>query len=333
MAEQGPIMRALSRRRFGALALGATAALAGRATAAARWRLATPYPEGNFQTLSTQFFAEDLARESKGRLAIDVYANDSLMPFDSIASSVMGNQLELGEIQLSWLGPSLPVAEVDSVPFLASTYGEARQLWAASRPVFQRLFGRFNLVLLKAVPWPPVGLASRTRLAQVSDLAGRRFLVTSPVTRAFAQAVGAQPVELSPAMAPAAFGAGQFDALFVPAVEGLGQGPAKGVVYYDIGAWLPKNAVIMSNLLYETLSTEDQEMLLQLAETAEARGWTASQQEYDRRGATLSRLGIALEAPSPALLQGLRSIGDGLARDWLGRAGYDGEDILRAYRN
>lgn len=327
----------LSRRTFFLIPAGAAALrLAPRAAAAIRWRLATPYPEGNFQTLSTQFFAEDLARESKGRLAIDVYPNDSLMPFGSIAPAVMGNQLELGEIQLSWLGPWLAAAEVDSVPFLATGYAEARQLWAASRPVFQRLFGRLNLVLLKAVPWPPVGLASRQRLAGTGDLAGRRFLVTNAITRAFAKAVGAQPVELSPAQAPAAFLAGQVDALFLPVAEGLGApagGSPGGLVYYDLGAWLPKNAVVMSNALYETLASKDQELLLHLAETAELRGWAASEQEYDRRAATLSRLGIASETPSPALLQGLRDIGDDLARDWLARAGYDGEDILRAYRS
>jgi len=331
---------ALSRRRFGVLAAAAAGAGLGlmgsgpsrRAQAATRWRLATPYPEGNFQTLSTQFFAEDLARESKGRLTIDVYPNDSLMGFDRILPAVMGNQLELGEIQLSWLGPWLAAAEVDSVPFLAGTYEEARKLWAASRPVFQRTLGRLNLVVLKAVPWPPVGLASRMRLAHVGDLAGRRFLVTSPITRAFAMAVGAQPVELSPAQAPAAFAQGQFDALFVPAVEGLGQVPA-GTVYHDVGAWLPKNAVVMANQLYETLASKDQELLVQLAGVAELRGWAASQQEYDRRAATLGRLGIAFEQPSADLMQGLRGIGDLLARDWLARAGFDGEDILRAYRS
>jgi TRAP-type transport system periplasmic protein len=327
-------LRPLSRRQFGLLLAAATVGESARGAGAAnRWRLATPYPEGNFQTLSTQFFAEDLARESKGRLAIDVYPNDSLMPFGSIASAVMGNQLELGEIQLSWLGPWLAAAEVDSVPYLAIDYAEARKLWAASRPVFQRLFGRLNLVLLKAVPWPPVGLASRQRLAEIGDLAGRRFLVTGPVTRGFAKAVGAQPVELSPAQAPAAFLAGQYDALFVPVAQGLGPVPAGGIVYYDVGAWLPKNAVVMSNALYETLASKDQELLVQLAETAELRGWAASQQEYERRAATLAQLGIASEAPSPALLQGLRGIGDDLARDWLARAGFDGEDILRAYRN
>ena len=325
----------LTRRDFARLAAGtAVAGLAGRGAAAAtRWRLATPYPEGNFQTLSTQFFAEDLAQASDGRLAIDVYPNDSLMPFDRIAPAVMGNQLELGEIQLSWLGQWLAAAEVDSVPFIATSYAEARQLWGASRPVFQRLFGRLNLVLLKAVPWPPVGLASRVPLNQVESLSGRRFLVTSPIARAFAQAVGAQPVELSPAQAPAAFAAGQFDALFVPAVEGLGPLPQGGLVYYDVGAWLPKNAVIMSNAIYETLASKDQEMLLELAGAAEARGWGASQQEYDQRNATLQRLGVAVEPPSATLMQGLRSIGDKLARDWLARAGYDGEDILRAYRS
>jgi len=323
----------LSRRSFGGLALGSLAGLARSARAAPTWRLATPYAEGNFQTLSTVIFAEEVARETSGRLVIDVYPNDSLLPAERILPAVMSGEIDLGEVQLAWLSPWVAAAEVDTVPFLATTYAEARQLWNASRQVFLRTFGRLNLVPLKAVPWPPVGLASRVPLGHVGDLAGRRFLVTSPITRGFAQAVGALPVELPPAQAGAAFAQGQFDALFAPVVEGLGRFQAPSpLYYYDVGAWLPKNAVVMSNALYETLSSADQGLLIALAEASEERAWEASRQEYERRLVTLANLGATVETPSPALMDGLREIGNRLALDWLARAGFDGEDILRAYR-
>jgi TRAP-type C4-dicarboxylate transport system substrate-binding protein len=145
--------------------------------------------------------------------------------------------------------------------------------------------------------------------------------------------VGAQPVELPPAQAGAAFAQGQFDALFAPVVEGLTRFQAPSpLYYYDVGAWLPKNAVVMSNALYETLSSADQGLLIALAEANEARAWAASRQEYERRLVTLAGLGATVETPASALMEGLREIGNRLALDWLARAGFDGEDILRAYR-
>lgn len=331
-----PSFFSLDRRRTLTL-LGAAAGLAAlplRARAAGPWRLASAWPEGNFQTLTTQLFAEDVATNTGGRQRVEVYANASLYPHDQIAGAVGSGAVELGELQLAWLGSQLPVAEADSVPFLAVGYEEARELWRASRNVFFIAFARLNLIPLYAVPWPPVGLLSRFPLVEAGDLAGRRFLAGNAVARQFAEAVGAKPVMLEPTQALAAYNQDQFDAAFVPAVEGLAGGGIVGdAYYYDVGAWVPKNGVVMNKALYEAQSTQTQEQVIAAAEQAEQRGWVASQQEYATRLAAVRRLGIAVETPSPALRESLRDIGTTLAIDWLARAGRDGEDLLRQYRS
>lgn len=327
----------LSRRRFAALAGAAAAApfvLPFAARAATTWRLAGAYPEGNYQTLTTQFFAEDLANATGGSHAVEVYANGSLYAHDAIADAVAGGQVELGEIQLAWLGPRLPVAEVDAVPFLATTYEEALRLWQASRVVFQRAFAGVGLVPLYAVPWPPVGLASRVPLNGIADLAGRRFYANNAITRRFAELVGAKPVEVEPNRVVEAFEAGAFDALFAPVVEGIARSaPSQPLTFYDVGAWLPKNAVVMAKSVYEPLSTQTQEQLIAVAEAAEQRGWAASRLEYQNRLTTLEGYGVAVIPPGEALVGELREVGMTLAREWLTRAGFYGEDVLRGYRN
>ena len=326
----------LDRRGFG-LALGAAGLLTAmpRAAAAARpWRLASAWPDGNFQTLTTQIFADDFAAAMGGRQRIEVYSNSSLYPLEQIAGAVGSGQIEMGELLFAWLGNQLPVAEADSIPFLAVGYGEARELWRASRNVFALAFARLNLIPIHAVPWPPIGLFSRLPLAEAADLSGHRFLATSGVTERFAILVGAQPVRLAPNQALAAYRQGQFDAAFVPAVEGLEQGPLPApTYYYDVGAWVPKNGVVMNKALYEAQSTATQEILIAAGERAEAAGWAASQQEYANRIALLRSLGVVFETPSPALSESLRDVGTQLAIDWLGRAGRDGEDLLRQYRS
>jgi len=320
----------LPRRRALGL-LGASALLPwlpARAVAAPqRWRLAGAYPENNFQSLTTRIFAEDLAIASGNRFVIDIYANGSLLPHDRIADAVASGEVDLGEVRLAWLGPRLPAAEVDSVPFLATNYQEARRLWQASHGIFQLTFGPLGLVPLMAVPWPPVGLASRQPLASAADLAGRRFVAAGGMTQRFAELLGAQPVST------AALQSGQFDAFFTPAGDVAARAtPGQALYYYDIGAWLPKNAVIMSQRLYETLTTKDQELLNGVAEMAEARGWAASEQEHRYRLTSLAGQGVIIEQPSPALLEGLREAGYQVAVEWLARAGFYGEELLRAYR-
>ncbi len=327
----------VTRRGFAAGLAGAglLSLLPGAARAKARaWRLASAWPDNNFQTLTTRFFAEDFGASLQGKQAIEVYSNGSLYAHDQIASAVGSGAVELGELQLAWLGNQLPVAEADSVPFLAIGYQEARELWRASRNVFFTAFARLNLIPVYAVPWPPVGLFSRFPLTEASDLAGRRFLATSPVIQRFAALVGAQPVAVEPLQALNAFNQGQFDAGFAPAVEGLGQGGlAPPVYYYDFGAWVPKNGVVMNKALYEAQSTSTQELLIAAGERAEAAGWAASQQEYANRLALLRGLGVMVESSSPALQSSLRDVGTQLAIDWLARAGRDGQDLLRQYRS
>lgn len=333
------IPAALSRRDFaaalGGLALGAGAlAAAPRAFAAGPWRLASAWPEGNYQTLATQLFAEDVEQSLGGRQRVEVYSNGTLFPLDQIAGAVGSGQVEMGELLFAWLGGQLPVAEADSIPFLAVGYGEARELWRASRNVFALAFARLNLVPLYAVPWPPVGLFSRYPVVEASDLSGRRFLATSAVTERFAILVGAQPVRLAPAEALAGYNQGLFDAAFVPAVEGFGSGLlAQPTYYYDVAAWVPKNGVVMNKALYEAQPTSTQEILIAAAERAEAAGWAASQQEYANRLALVRSMGALVETPSPALHASLRDVGTALAIDWLGRAGSDGENLLRQYRS
>lgn len=333
-------LRACDRRGFtrlaalGALALAGTACLPlARAGAVQTLRLPTAYPDGAFQTLIARFFAEDVNSRLRNVLSVEVYTDGSLLSWDRIAPAITSGQVEMGLIRLSWLGPTLPVAEVDAVPFLATNYAEARKLWQASRPIFLRAFATVGLVPLYAVPWPPVGLVSRTPLGSAGDLAGRRFGVTSSMTENFATAAVATPVRLNPGEALSALAGNRVDLLFMPPAQGLVGGPLPDpLYYYDIGAWLPKDGVVMSKGVYEPLNTATQETLQAAAGAAEEHGWQASQQEHNSRLSALRSRGVILQTPSTDLMEGLKAIGKTVARTWLRRAGFEGEDVLRGYR-
>lgn len=341
--DQGEIAHAhsaLTRRGFG-LALGGALcgasllAAAPRAFAAAKpWRLASAWPDDNYQTLTTRFFAEDFGDQMKGKQTIEVYSNGSLFAREQIANAVAAGQVELGEFQLVWLGDQLPVAEAASVPFLAVGYSEARALWLASRQTFITVLGRLNLFPVYGVPWPPVGLLSRYPLDDAMDLAGRRFLTTSGQIERFAEAVGAKALRQDPAQAMATFRQGDFDAAFVQSIEGIGEGGLMPpLYYYDVQAWLPMNVVLMNKALYEAQSTSTQEILIDAADRAQYSGWAASQQEFANRLAMLRARGVTVQQPSANLAKSLRDVGLELAKQWLARAGVDGQDLLRAYRS
>src|SRR3984893_6288826 len=93
------------------------------------WNLPSAYPADNFHTENLAAFARDLAEATGGRLAITVYPNASLFPATAIKSAVRIGQAQMGEILISLHDNEDPVFGIDVVPFLATSYGEARKLW------------------------------------------------------------------------------------------------------------------------------------------------------------------------------------------------------------
>src|SRR3984893_13860325 len=105
--------------------------IGGHAPAQITWTLPSAYPADNFHTQNLDAFARDLAQVTNGKLAIRVYPNASLFPAPAIKSAVRIGRVQIGEILISLHEHEHPIFGVDAVPFLATSYDEARKLWAA----------------------------------------------------------------------------------------------------------------------------------------------------------------------------------------------------------
>jgi TRAP-type C4-dicarboxylate transport system substrate-binding protein len=68
------------------------------------------------------------------------------------------------------------------------------------------------------------------------------------------------------------------------------------------------------------------------AEVAEARGWAESERLANFYLDEFRKNGMTVEAPSAALKAGFQRWGEELTKDWLGRAGADGQALLAAYK-
>ena len=65
---------------------------------------------------------------------------------------------------MSALGKEDPLYEIDSLPFLATTYDDAMKLYEASKPYIVKSLDEKGLVFLYAVPWPAQGLYSKKQI-------------------------------------------------------------------------------------------------------------------------------------------------------------------------
>ena len=186
------------KRRLFALTTAATAlglALGAAAVSAqTKWDLPAAYPASNFHTENITQFAKDVDTATGGKLKITVHANASLFKAPEIKRAVQGGQAQIGEILLVNFENENPIFGADGIPFLASSFADSKKLYAAQKPVLDKVLGAQGMKLLYAVAWPPQGLYVKKELASVADMRGVKWRAYSPSTAKVAELIGAQPV-------------------------------------------------------------------------------------------------------------------------------------------
>ncbi|MEM6678391.1 MAG: TRAP transporter substrate-binding protein [Pseudomonadota bacterium] len=312
----------------------ALATLAVVPAAAQTWDMPVPYGDTNFHTVNHMQFAADVAEATGGKIDITVHPSGSLFKHPEIKNAVRSGQVPVGEFLLSRLSNENPMFELDSVPFLATSYDDAEKLWEVSRPAVEALLAKEGLMVLYAVPWPPQGLYADRAIETGDELSGLKFRAYNAATERLAQLVAAVPTQVEVPDLAQAFSTGRVDAMVTSPSTGANTKAWDYLShYYDVQAWLPKNIVVANERAVRGLDEDTRAALMAAAEAAQARGWAASRAETETKTAALAENGIAVAAPGDALRSKLEGVGSVMAEEWLSRAGKDGSDVIAAFRN
>lgn len=316
------------------LAAAALIALgAAPASAQTVWNLPSAYPPNNPHTENLAAFAKDVETATSGKLKITLHAGASLFKAPEIKRAVATSQAQIGEVLLSIHENEDPVFGLDVVPFLATSYPQAMKLYQASKPAIEKKLASQGLMLLFTTPWAPQGIYAKKELASTADMKGLKWRAYNVGTTRIGELVGAQSVTIQAAELPQALATGVINAFITSGGTGYDSKAWETMTYfYDVQAWIPKNATFVNKAAFDALDAPAKEALLAAAATAEARGWKAWEEKSTWYLDQLKANGMKVEKPSAALVEGLKTIGDTLTADWLKRAGADGQGIIDAYR-
>ncbi|MDE2606486.1 MAG: TRAP transporter substrate-binding protein [Burkholderiales bacterium] len=316
------------------LALAAAAlALAGSVSAQTKWDLPAAYPEGNFHTENLVQFAKDVEKLSNGKLKITVHANASLFKAPEIKRAVQGGQAQIGEILLVNFQNEWPIFGADGIPFLADSYDSAAKLWKAQKPMLDKKLGEQGMMVLYSVAWPPQGIYTKRQLNSAADMKGLKWRAYSPATARIAELVGAQPVTVQQAELSQAMATGVIDSYMSSGATGYDTKTYEYIKnWYDTQAWLPKNAVIVNKAAFNALDKPTQEAVLKAAAEAETRGWAMSKKANTETLEKLKANGMQILQPSAQLKADLKKVGDEMLKEWLQKAGPEGQQLVDAYR-
>jgi TRAP-type C4-dicarboxylate transport system substrate-binding protein len=317
--------------KFALAALAATAASG--AFAQTKWDLPAAYAASNFHTENLVQFANDVDKATGGKLKITVHANASLFKANEIKRAVQSGQAPLGEVLLVNFENENPIYGADGIPFLATSYAEARKLADVQRPFLDKLLAAQGMKVLFTVAWPPQGIYANKDITSVADMRGLKWRAYSPATAKIAELVGAQPVTIQAAELSQALATGVINSYMSSGSTGYDSKTYESIKYwYDTQAWLPKNAVLVNTKALEALDKPTQEAVLKAAAEAEKRGWKISEEKNDWYKNALKEKGMQIRPASPKLMADLKQVGSIMLADWEKKAGPDGKAMVEAFR-
>ena len=304
------------------------------ASAGEKWDMALAYGAGNFHSANATEFAKNVSEKSGGKLTIVTHPGGSLYKGGEIFRAVRTGQAQIGERFMSALGKEDPLLEVDSQPFLATTYGAAMRLYKASKPEIVKGLDSKGLVFLYAVPWPAQGLYSKKEINSLADLKGLKFRAYNSATIRIAELTGMAPTKIEAAEISQAFSTGAVESMITSPTTGKNSKIwENGVKYfYDIAAWFPKNMVVAHRGSWNKLDADTQTLIMKEAKAAEEKGWMLSRIGNVEDKKALAAAGMVVGKVNADLEKHFQKVGSKMAKEWKKKAGKRGSAVLAAYK-
>jgi TRAP-type C4-dicarboxylate transport system substrate-binding protein len=303
------------------------------ALAQTKWNLPAAYPADNPHTENLTQFSKDVAAATGDKLQIQVHANASLFKAPEIKRAVQTGQAQAGEVLISLHENEDPIYGLDVVPFLATSFDQAKKLWEIQKPAIEKKLASQGIMLLFAVPWAPQGIYAKKDLNTLEDMKGLKWRAYNVGTSRIGEIVGAQAVTIQAAELPQALATGVVNSFMSSGGTGYDSKVWETLThFYDTQAWIPKNVTFVNKAAFDALDKPTQDAILKAARTAEERGWKAWQEKSGWYLDQLKAKGMKVQAPSPELAAGFRKVGEQLTQDWLKKAGADGQAVVDAYK-
>jgi len=301
---------------------------------AEKWDMALAYGAGNFHSANAAEFAKNVTEKSGGKLTIVTHPGGSLFKGGEIFRAVRTGQAQIGERFMSALGKEDPLLEVDSQPFLATSYDDAMKLYQASKKEIIKGLDAKGLVFLYAVPWPAQGLYSKKEISSVADLKGLKFRAYNSATIRIAELTGMAPTKIEAAEISQAFSTGAVESMITSPTTGKNSKIwENGVKYfYDIAAWFPKNMVIVHKGAWNKLDSATQKLIMSEAAIAEKKGWELSKKGNVADKKALADAGMKVGKVNADLQKHFQKVGSTMAEEWKKKAGDRGASVLAAYK-
>ncbi|MGY0399331.1 MAG: TRAP transporter substrate-binding protein [Ostreibacterium sp.] len=300
--------------------------------ASEKWDMALAYSAKNYHSEIAAEFAKEVTKKTAGELEIITHPGGALFSGPEIFGAVRKGLVPIGERLISTLGNSDPIYELDSLPFLATSFPESKLLYDAQKPELKKMLDKSGMVFLYSIPWPPQGFYTIKAANSKADIAGLKFRAYNVTTSRIAELLGMEPTKIEAAELSQAFATGVAQAMISSGSTGYDRRLWENVNYfYDVRAWLPRNMVMVNKKVWDRLDAKTQKIILKAAAIAETKGWAKAEELSNWYIEQFKKNGMKVNDMNKTLLADFHAAGEKLKIEWLKKAGKRGQAILTAY--
>lgn len=297
--------------------------------------LINEYPASSISAEADAFFAEAVQRRSSGRVTIRPIpdAKSGFRSRDQLKAVTEG-RFAMANTVGGTLGPEGPVFLLSSLPFVTPTVDDARALYTAAKPLYEKLFAERKQKLLYVVPWPPSGIWSAVPVKDAATLNALKIRTYDNTgTEVMAKVTSAAAIvsfsELNPKLE-----AGEINAVLSSGDGGAGRQLWKYLTNFsDVGYALPLSFASISLAAWESLDDAGRAAIEQAAHETSERQWAVLAGRLRENFARMRQNGVAIDENPPAdVMAALHAAAEAVVADWMGRVGPEAQRVLQEFR-
>jgi len=261
------------------------------------------YGSTSFHTMGAMDFAKLAGEYSNGSIKITVHPGGSLgFKGPELLKSIKDAQLPMSDILMGVVAGSEHLFGVSSMPRLASSFEEAKQLYDECKPLYEKAALKWNQKFLYAAPWPPSGLITQNSVASAADIKGLKTRTYDKNGANFLKELGGAPLSLPWGEVYSSLRTGMIDSVLTSA-ESAKNGKFWEVLnhFTNINYAFPLNMVTINLDYWNVLSKAQQKAMVKAAKETETNQWNKSESKTIEALNIIKDHGFTITEPSEKL--------------------------------
>lgn len=298
-----------------------------------KMNLNVTYGATNVHTQGAVDFAKRVAEYSGGSVEIAVRSGGALGFNEAdLLQMVKVGRVSMSDILMGAAANSEHVFGISTLPRIVKDYSEARKLYIACKPLYEKAAQNWNQKIIYAAPWPPSGLATKkigNRAADVKALKTRTFDNTGAQ---FIKAMGGEALVLPWEEVYSALRTGKINSVLTSA-ESAKEGKFWDVVttFVKIDYAYPLNMLTINMDAWNTLSKEQQGAVIRAAGETEDAQWEIAGKRDAEALAYIKQKGMIVLEENPEFVEAMNKAAGQIVESYLSNADENVKAALKPF--